>query len=208
MIYSLIAPMGGGKTLFATLFALDYSIRYPEQPIFANYHLKLSKFHFNPFILLPFSELEKCLIICDDFYALHNAEGLIEVIVCYSRKRSIDIVITTQYYTDIALKIRTLSDYIIQVKYVKENDVLRFSVLDKLNIIKKYEINNAVAKIAKIYDTNEIVKFPSERILELEVEKNSHNVEDLETNCAIIYPHNSAKRNKLFNKIREKMILK
>lgn len=196
--------MGGGKTLLTVIYAEHYAKMNPDNPIFANFHIALQNFIYTPFIMLPFSQLKKCLIIADDFYALKTAEGLIEVITCYSRKRNIDIILTTQYYSDIKLKLRTLCHNLIEVKYDKINDILYIANLDKNNHVFKYLVKNAVSTYGKLYDTEEVVEFPTDRKMEIEILKNSKSIEDLEVNCSMVWK-NRGLQSREFEKLRQKL---
>lgn len=203
MIYSVISPMGGGKTLFSTLYAKEYKRKNPNNKIYANYNiLELKDFHYTPYGFLPFSELHDCLIIIDDIYALINQiNGLLQIIVNYSRKQDIDIILTAQYYTFIPKSIRTLSRLVI-VRYDKDSDILEIQIENPektINGITKYDIyfvRNAVEEAKKHYNTKEIVKFASENAIIEEIKKNSKTREDLLANIEI-YTQSEQKRKKL-----------
>lgn len=192
--------MGGGKTLFATLYAKEYSRMYPKQLIYSNFKLKLPNSTYSPFLLLPFSQLKKCLIIADDYYALQNVGGFVQVVVNLSRKLDIDIIITCQYYTMVTKMLRTLANELVEVTYDISQDIL-LAAFDKSRI---YYVENAVKLGKKLYDTKEVVKFPTDTVIEKELLKVSATEEDLELNCQMMIK-DSRKRKALFQKLKEKL---
>ncbi len=188
MIYSVINEMGKGKTLFSTIYAMDYADLKPNQKIYANYTLNLSSAVFTPYMFLPFNQLKNCAIICDDFYALKSAKNLVSVIVNMSRKMDIDIILTCQYYTMIEPIIRSLS-IITQVDYKKESDTLYITFLSSdMKVCKgKFKVRNAVEKAKNIYNTNEIVKPQTPTNIQKEILKWSNDLEELEQNINLYY---------------------
>ena len=193
MIFYILGIMGSGKTMLATIYALEYSQLHPDSNIYANYHLKLPHFHYTPFMFLDFSNLHNCLIITDDFYALQNVKAFLLVMVNLSRKADIEIILTAQYYTMIPPQIRKLSNYKIECKYDKNNDILYSIKVDGNNNITFNQVKKAVEKTERIYDTREVVRFPTERNLLDEVVKYSKNQTDLDMNLELCCS-NSTKR--------------
>jgi len=196
VILSVIGAMGAGKTLFATLYAIEYAKQYPQNAIYANYTLKnLPNFRYTPYLFIPFSRLENALIIADDFYALKNVDTLVGVVVNLSRKRFIDLILTCQYYAMIPPTIRRLSDAFVQAQYNKKLDVLTVQ-LEKYPQSLQFYVENAT-KIAKdYYDTREIVPFPTDSQVLEEIQKNSKDKEDLERNV-MMFTKNKAERKRL-----------
>lgn len=176
--------MGGGKTLFATLYALLFSQKRKNSKIFANFRLKLENFRYIPYLFMPFSELENGLLIVDDIYGATNAKQFITVIVNYSRKINLHIILTAQYYTMIPPLIRTVSNYIVSVKFIQINGVdLLIAQPDKPNSSKIITLN-PIKKVGKIYDTTEIVPIITEKQIRREILNNSPTKDDLELNIA------------------------
>jgi hypothetical protein len=208
MLYCIINEMGKGKTLLSTLYALMYSILYPKNKIYANYTLKLSNAVFTPYLFIPISELESCLIIADDFYALKNAKNLLGLIVNCSRKLDITVIITCQYYAMIQPIIRTLSQ-IISVDYDKEKDLLGLIIYDssKTHIITMNIVENAVERVKNIYDTKEVVKSQIDSKIKDEIVRFSHNLEDLETNISY-YTSNQSVQKRWFKELSERIVIK
>ncbi len=184
----VIAPMGKGKTMFATIYAIEYSKKYPNHKIYANYRLNLENAVYSPCMFLPFRRLKNCLIIFDDIYSSRNLETLIGVIVNLSRKSNIEIIITAQYYTMIPKLIRTLGQNII-VEFDKNekklNMALEYSLSNDQKKYRLYTVNNPIEIIKDIYDTNEIVDFATPSKIFEEIKKFSENAEDLELNVSL-----------------------
>lgn len=192
--------MGQGKTLFTTLFALIFSQNNPNSKIYANYHLDLPNFIFTPFMFLEYSKLDNCLIICDDFYALQNLKSFIMIIVNLSRKVNLTILLSAQYYTMIPKQIRMISDFEVRCEYFKEIDYLRITRIDGDNNNFKNDFLYAVNIAKDLYDTNEVVVFPTESNMIKELVKYSKNKSDLELNLTL-YSRNASTRRKLFKQI-------
>jgi len=209
MIYSVITPMGGGKTLFATLYALQYSEMYPQAKIYANYHLKLNQCIFTQFGFLPFSELEqseRALIIMDDFLAIKNqVSGLMQIIANASRKLNLDIILTCQYYTMIPKSIRELSQ-LVEVWYNKKFDILyvAFKNENSENQWDLFHVENAVKTAKDYYDTKEIVSFASNEEIAKEIIKISKNKDDINKN--IEFFTQSEQKRKRMKKLVEELI--
>lgn len=176
MIYSVITPMGGGKTLFSSLYALEWSKIHENGKIYSNYRLNLPNATFTKFGLLPFSELEQnnhTLIILDDFLALkQQVSGILQCIANMSRKLNIDLILTAQYYTFVPKSIRELGQ-LTEVWYSKTSDILyvAFRKNSENEEWETYKIRNAVKIVKKLdlYDTNEIVAFASEAEIAREI---------------------------------------
>lgn len=194
--------MGGGKTLFATLYALEYSKIYPQAKIYSNFRLNLPNVNFTQFGFLPFSELEnseRALIIFDDFLAIkQQISGLLQIIANTSRKLNLDIILTCQYYTMIPKSVRTLSQ-IVEVIYKKKTDTLFVAFREEITEEKEvswsvFHVHNAVKTARELYNTKEIVSFASDENLAVEIVKMSKNKEDIEKNIQIL-TQSSTKRN-------------
>jgi len=202
MLLNVIGVMGSGKTLFATNYACDYSKRHPKNKIYANYNLKLKNFFYTPFLFLPFSDLRNCLIIADDFYALQNLKQFTQVVVNLSRKRNIDLILTCQYYTMVSLQLRTLANYNVFTKYIKSKDTLLVKLTTPDGYVRKGQVSDAVMNVKEIYDTNEVVIFPTERKIKKCIKDVSKTLDDIELNLNL-YSGNSRLRQRLLNEIQK-----
>lgn len=196
--------MGGGKTTFMTFYARLFE-QETRGKIYANYHLKnVSNFVYNPYLVIPISELEKnenSLILVDDIKTLNiNIEHFLKIIASISRKASVDVVMTGQYYTMFPRELRMLSQYQVDCqiekvnsydninphsKIIKENNeisVLNVSMLDIQENEFMFQVHNLEKEVFPYFDTNEIVATPNERKIINEIIKFSHTLDDLESN--------------------------
>lgn len=203
MIMNVIAPMGSGKTLFATLYAIEYDRKNPENRIYANYSLKnIKNFVFTQFGFLPFSELENAIIIYDDILSIkQQISGLAQIIANASRKKNLDIIITAQYYTMIPKSIRELSVNFL-VQYDKKRDILfvgkeRIDEQRKEVVYDKYYVRNAVKQSKDYYDTREVVSFASEKDIAREILKYSKTDDDIEKNVQFYSTSKQARKDML-----------
>jgi hypothetical protein len=201
MIIILIGAMGAFKTSTATIFARAYSEKNAASKIYANFHLLLPNSIFTPFMFLPYSQLDKCLIIADDFYALKNVEGFIAVIVNMSRKLSIDAILTCQYYTMIPKQLRELSTVIISPKYFPDLKTLKLNC-DFKDFQSIMLIEDPISLCKDYYDTTEIVEFPTLSKIKAELLKISKNKDDYELNVQL-YTRNKAERKELMREWKD-----
>jgi len=196
--------MGSGKTLYATLKAIDYNERFPNNKIYANYKIKnIKNFEYTPFCFIPYYSIENCLFIIDDVYSVQNLNGLTAVIVNLSRKKNIEVVITCQYYTQVPKKIRDVSDFLIKPVYIKNSDTLLVNYIG-YNFSYQRIVINAVERAKKYYDTNEVVNFLTDSRLEQEILKYSNTLDELEINLTLV-EGDKRKRKSLYNRLKDKI---
>jgi len=206
MLHSITSQMGKGKTLLMSLYALEYSKQYKNNMIYANYSLDLKNFIYTPYLFLPFSKLQNCLLLIDDIYALQNLSSFVSVVVNMSRKMDIHILVSAQRRTMIIPLIRSLGN-MYEVEYDKELDILVVKEYqDSINFEEKdirfFGIKNAVKTVKDIYNTNEIVKFATKTAIKKEILKYSKNKEDLELNVAI-FTKSETKSTKLVKELSD-----
>lgn len=208
LMYAL-GNRGTGKTLFASLFAKEYSRCLPNNKIYANYPLNLSNAEFQPYMVLDYTDLDNCLIILDDIYALKNIEGFMLIIANYSRKGNMIIILTAQYYTMVNKQTRTLSEFEVQTLLDKKTGKMVIAFIDTYGKPYFQQFSNAF-KIAKgyqkskefpnqeLYNTNFKVGIPTERlIMNTMREKEWKSLDDIELNL-LLYFKDSRKREKNF----------
>lgn len=152
--------MGAGKTLFTTIYAVRNQNKYNR--IISNYKIKIEKAEFSTFPLINIDD-ENCLLIYDD--VLTSDKKLLSVIngiiASISRKKLIDIFITTQRSVNVIDKTLRQLSYIIIPQLVPEDDELNVIIcIEKnynyvpLTIYKPYARH--VREFYDFYDTNEI----------------------------------------------------
>lgn len=198
--YCVIAPMGGGKTAWATNYARDYSEQFAENKIFGNYKLKLPNYIYNPFFFYPLKDLENSLMIMDDVKALGMLMRFASIITNMSRKLNISIIITTQVPKFVVKEIRDLMNYLIFPTYYKNSDTIRFKGIDLTNRVFNGEIINAVRNVKDLYDTKEVVKVPTDTIIKWAIIHVSEYREDLDFNL-FLYSGNKRKRDSMLKEI-------
>ncbi|MBA7492416.1 hypothetical protein ES702_02966 [subsurface metagenome] len=203
--------MGGGKTLFVSLYARRWAYNHPNGKIFANYKLNLPNTTFTPYMFLGLTELRKsrnCLIVIDDFHAYKNMKQFSVIIANLSRKLGMEIVLTVQDWTMVPAIMRRLSTYKIVPSYSKNYDTLflRFMVQNRAIQMPTLKFDRPVQKIVipeKLYDTREIVGIPTERRVIPEILKYSKNIDDLDDNL-FLFTANKQDRKRLFRKLCKK----
>ena len=178
--------MGKGKTLLTTHLAKRYSIINPDSKIYSNYKLKLKSAIYSPFLIFPYTKLENCMLICDDFANLKNLDAFISIISSLSRKKDIEIILTAQYYSMIPLLIRSLSQ-LIEVNYYNRIDVLKIIITNCDGISKTKYIKEAVKKVKSLYDTKEVVKIPTDNAIIEELKSFNLSKEDLDMNLYFLF---------------------
>lgn len=204
-LYSLIASMGGGKTLWAVIYAYMWSLKHPDGHIWANFRINLKNAHYTPLMFMQFDKLKDCLIIIDDFRALRNFSRFSILITNISRKKNIEVILTAQYNKHIPLEMRTLTDGKIVPSYSKRSGNLFFKIKRKNKPVVKMYIPRAVSisKAHKLYDTNEIVAIPIPSLIRKELLRISQNKRDLEINL-YYFIGSEVKREKLFKELCKK----
>ena len=209
MILNLFGTMGSGKTLLATLLALDYLESFPNNKIYANYHLNpeiFKNFTYNSLMLFDYESLENCLLILDDIYAIKN-KAFIGVIVNLSRKNNIHVIITAQYYTMVDKLIRSMS-IVMYPEINREKDYMFVSFLNPNQLTgqirQKFYVKNLSRFFTKeLYDTNEKVEFQLKSDIYREILKVSTNMRMLEINCQLAFS-NKSDRKEAFKVLRER----
>lgn len=186
-----VNEMGKGKTMCATLKAKKYARLHPDNIIYSNYTLNLPNAIYTPYLIIPYNNLKKCMLIADDFFNLKNLDSFMSVIVSLSRKKDIDIILTSQYYTMIPPLIRQLSD-LYKVKFSKEYNILQVKQIFKNGLSKEYYVKNAIDKVKDIYDTNECVKFITDTNILEEIKRLCIDPKDIELNLNFFF-RNQAK---------------
>lgn len=179
---------GSGKTLFCTNYAFEYRKKYPNNYIYANYKIKLPKCIYSPFMFLNYSEIDNALIIIDDIKAIKNFDNFIFIITNWSRKAKLHILLTGQYYTMFKKETRTLAEYEVHTKLLKDSDNLLVGFIDCNDKVHYQRIQNAVERAKKLYDTNFKVPIPTNiKLLDM-IKENSQNIDDLEVNLSLYFP--------------------
>lgn len=203
------ANRGRGKTLFSTLYALDYREYYPNNYIYSNYKLNLPKCIYHPFMIIPFSKIENALIIIDDIRSMKNHSYFANIICNWSRKSKLHIILTGQYYTHFKRELRELAEYLVEPNLNNDKSILRLIFIDNDDNILKYKIKNPIEIAKSIYNTYEKIPLSTNNQLEQMIRdsKDITNMDDLE--CCLMMYFDNRKSLSLLGKIaREKGFVK
>ncbi len=215
----IVGNTGCGKTALLVFFARLYREKFPNNEIWNNLNLNIPNCKYTEFGFLPSSKFLKGnkLILFDDIINLSNLKAYQEFLAVISRKTNTSIIMTCQYYTDIDKKLRRLCHAEIIPKLTNlvynrelgcnrltEKSVLIYDVYNPETLEYKttHSISNILSVIKNAYNTNEIPKRPSERIIKEEILKYSHNLDDLEFNISV-YSKNTRKQASLLKELCE-----
>jgi ABC-type dipeptide/oligopeptide/nickel transport system ATPase component len=178
MILGIVGEMGSGKTLLMTYFL--YGDFLENRQIYSNYHLEFK------YSLIKLKELiekakhkeqlKNATIGIDEIHIFFESrrsgskKNIVgSYLVTQSRKRSLDIVYTTQFFYQVEKRIRDNTQYLIRSHKVAD-DVYQYEFhkrVDTLTIeggggefqlIKTFIIRHKSARaIYKLYDTEEVI---------------------------------------------------
>lgn len=183
MIIAFIGDIGSGKTLSMVKFMLEkynkgnniypnFGLKFPknksakvtylDMEFFRNY----SKSGLN--LLNSVIAIDECHVFFDSRNSMLKRNKIFSKFVTQSRKRSVDLVYTTQDKSpelflrsgQVDLRLRKLTDYIIFCKPVKQgrNVFIINSFCDKYGLMVRQNVFFA-NDYFKYYDTNEIIDF-------------------------------------------------
>lgn len=203
-IYFPCGLMGKGKTLFAVNCAKSFIENNKSNIVYANFKINMERCVFSPFMFFRLADLENCLIIIDDIYALPNLVNVIQVIVNMSRKKNIFVIITGQYYAMLSKMLRSL---LCNVKLQLNDDKSKMYCIlyfydDNNKIIKfEYIINHPIENVQNLYNTNEVVKIPLEEDIIREICRFSNDDKDIKTNISL-YTKDKRKQKAMYKDIK------
>jgi len=201
----VIANTGKGKTLYASLYALEWSRNHPNGKIYANYHLNLPNAYFTPLMFLPFDDLHDCLIIYDDVSNLDEIKRFSKVCANWSRKTSMELFFTAQFYTMIPKQLRDIADYKVKTVYYKSKDLLVVYINYREVGVRKVVFHDAVktVKALNLYDTKEVVRMATESEVINKIIELSKTKRDIEM-YLMVFTGNKAERKSLLKEIMKK----
>lgn len=176
MIIGIVGDRGSGKTLFQTYLAnCDFK---GGREIYANYHLKFAYKLLNLKDLLTKiqnkEQLKNCTLLIDEIHIFFesrrsgskkNLAG--SYLATQSRKRSLDILYTTQYLGQVEKRIRDNTDYLVRSFKIDE-EFFKYDIYKKVDsftletgdydLIKTLYLQGENSKkIYDMYDTEEII---------------------------------------------------
>lgn len=207
-VYYINAITGGGKTTFATFHNLLFNQLYPTSVKTANYHIKnLKNFQYSPAMVLPLESIKRdkkprCITI-DDIKSLPILDFFITIIASISRKASLDIQITGQYYTMFSRELRYLSTYEINVETDKENDSLLVKFIDMNHNNYDFEIHQLTKYVYPFFDTKEYVEVIDEDLIYEQVLKICKTKKDVVQNVASYIKNKKEKKDLIIKLLDE-----
>lgn len=159
VLMAVLGELGAGKTLAMTYFALrNY---WKGKTIYANYMLKKIPF-------TPVTNPEQITTMRDGFFAGDElwvwadsrksgskSNKFITPILALSRKRGINICYTVQYFKQIDVRIRTVTDFIVMPRLNESESVCRAFVYASPAMELQRVFKFKTAPIFDLYDTRE-----------------------------------------------------
>ena len=163
MLIIILGPKGSGKTLLATLFALD-----SKREVYANYRIEIE--NFKPLEVIDFIDLPNDVdVFIDEGYTWLESRTssfflnrFLSYILWQSRKRTIDIYLTAQRFRALDLRFRDEADIIVKCepRHNQDKDDFKYKIYwvaeDKERGFR-FSYNKA-KKVFGFYDTYEIVE--------------------------------------------------
>lgn len=214
---------GNGKTAICINFAVDYRINNPNNEIYSNLPINISKTIYTPLGYIPFSEMKKGnkMIILDDFGNLDNTKSYSVYLATICRKTNTQMLLTCQYAkTQIQKSLREMCEYCIKPfttnkiynsekgKYFMTNEskiiYKTYKTVEPLNDvpISVKVIHNPLEVIQDLYNTSELVEIPNERLIKQEILRFSKTIRDIELNVCI-YTKNRTIQKRLMKELIE-----
>lgn len=178
MLIIVIGSVGSGKTLLASIIA-----KYTHsRRILANYWLNLPNYEdLQPEQLMDLPENEKFLVIMDEAYVWLESlttstkiEQYLSDVLFQSRKRNIDIIITSQLVRRININFREMEDYRVECYHDTLAKQFSYNIkwIDRFMPFEAtFSLSEDEAQKAGYYDlykTKQLILTPSMRIMALE----------------------------------------
>lgn len=168
MLMTVEGRLGSGKTLTATTFVvLDYL--EAGRHIVSNYHLKGVPFTFLDYeLFLSYmkndKELKNTSVVLDEAYLFVDSRmsqtgfsKLMTYFVMQTRKRDVDLYVTTQQYENVDIRLRRNTDIRALCRFNKSTQICRVRLID-LRSGKRRKIKIYGPNIYDYYDTTEYPK--------------------------------------------------
>lgn len=152
-----------GSVIIANLKAKEYSEKYPNNKIFANYQIDLPNFNYTKFGFVPFSEFHDCLIIINNFGLARSVlSDYVEYIFSEHKKQRVSLIMIGGYYDTFSNEEFGKECTFIHSMLDLENNLLSYFKSPNL-VLRSYEIteqsncgefrcNNLAKKMKKVYN--------------------------------------------------------
>lgn len=191
MLISIKGPIGYGKTLLAVILAY-----YSEKEVWSNFQIDIPRYH--DLEIIDLMDLQNgIIVIIDEAYtwlesrtSLSTLNRYLSYIIFQSRKRTIDIIITSQMFSSVDIRFREQSNIIIDCKRVDDDFYYTFKDIGK-NIISTFLLPfNKAKKFFSLYDTLEIVEPNQKQELEFNIYQQypEHLLKKVKEICEFIKP--------------------
>lgn len=170
-VIGIIGKLGKGKTMSLALIAHLYKTR--GWKIYSNIHSLKDMDKFVPDIVEDFetNHGSYSLLALDEIYLyidsrLHGTKKNMaySYILMQSRKNNFDVVYTTNYYKNVDIRLRRLTDFVIECDYQElikgKLGLLKWKIIDEegeLIKTKQFYVNKSVFAL---YDTKERIAIP------------------------------------------------
>jgi len=172
--------LGSGKTLFLVIEACR--LHLAGKKIYANFNLKFpdgkKAEHLTIDLLTP--DLKNCVVLIDEAYAwlesrtsMKSLNRYMSYILFQSRKRDLDIYLTTQLISTIEMRYQNLADHLITARFINSHSVytkrlFQYDVISytpsgkKIRRIFTITFDKA-RKYFDLYDTKEVIAVDKEK---------------------------------------------
>jgi len=160
-LVAIIGELGSGKTLSMT-WLMNHNFNKGRQ-LYANYHLK-PPLTYNP--IKSIEEIEdmkqgvfggdELWLWLDSRASRTKANRAVSMILAKSRKRGVDIIYTTQSFRQIDVRIRNITDFIIEPRLNRAETLCRMFWYSRWDMSSPIKIKKFYTPpFFKLYDTTE-----------------------------------------------------
>jgi hypothetical protein len=172
-IIGIIGKLGQGKTM--TLALISHLYKLQGWKIYSNVKSLKDIDEYVPDIKEDFSDEHNVfsLLALDEIYLyidsrVHGSKKnrIYSYILMQSRKNNFDIIYTTNYYKNVDIRLRRLTDYVIECSYkeIKKGELgwLKWTIIDEEGELIKEKQFYVDKKVFNLYNTKEKILMPSD----------------------------------------------
>lgn len=176
MLISIIGAIGSGKTLLCVILAY-----FSKKDVFSNFQIDIKRY--NELEIIDLLDLKNgIMVIIDEAYtwlesrtSLSTLNRYLSYIIFQSRKRTIDIITTSQMFSSVDIRFREQSNIIVQCKRIDDDFHYTFNYIGSKQISTFILPFKKAKKFFSIYDTLEIVESNQKQELEFKLLQNYPN---------------------------------
>lgn len=170
MLISIIGAIGSGKTLMCVILAF-----YSKKQIYSNFQIDSKRY--NELEVIDLLNLRRnIMVIIDEAYtwlesrtSLSTLNRYLSYIIFQSRKRTIDIYITSQMFSSVDIRFREQSNLLIECKRIDDDFHYTFKYLAEKKISTFVLPLSKAKRFFSLYDTLEIVEPNQKQQLEFKI---------------------------------------